>query len=88
LPAKVLTLPKRGFTAPVGSWLSGAYAEQFRDDVLSAASRSRDIVDIAHVARLFDEHRSGRGDHAFALWAVWMLERWARQEPVALPAAA
>ena len=41
---------------------------------------SRDIVDTARVARLFDEHRSGRADHSFALWAVWMLERWARAE--------
>jgi asparagine synthase (glutamine-hydrolysing) len=80
LPAKVLTLPKRGFTAPVGSWLAGAYAEQFRDDVLSASSRSRDILDIARVARLFDEHRNGGADHAFALWAVWMWERWARSD--------
>jgi asparagine synthase (glutamine-hydrolysing) len=88
LPQPVLTLPKRGFTAPVGSWLAGPYADQFRDDVLQPSSRSRDIVDRDRVARLFDEHRSGRADHAFALWAVWMLERWARQEPVALPAAA
>ena len=88
LPQKVLSLPKRGFTAPVGSWLAGAYADHFRDDVLSPSSRSRDMVDIDRVARLFQEHRSGGADHAFALWAVWMLERWARQEPVALPAAA
>ena len=88
LPKELLSLPKRGFTAPVGSWLSGAYADHFRDDVLSPSSRSRDLVDIARVARLFDAHRTGRGDHAFALWAIWMLERWARQEPVALSAAA
>jgi hypothetical protein len=36
------------------------------------------------VSRLFDEHRSGAADHAFALWAVWMLERWARTESVAV----
>ena len=78
LPPQVLRLPKRGFTAPVGSWLAGAYAEQFRNDVLSASSRSRDIIDSARIARLFEEHRSGRSDHAFALWAVWMFERWAR----------
>ena len=36
------------------------------------------LVDTRRVARLFAEHIAGR-DHSFALWAVWMLERWARQ---------
>src|SRR5688500_8519940 len=81
LPRKILTLPKKGFTAPIGSWLAGPYAEHFRDDVLGPLSRSRDIVNSARVARLLDEHRRGRADHSFALWAVWMLERWARHEP-------
>jgi asparagine synthase (glutamine-hydrolysing) len=83
LPKKILTLPKRGFTAPIGSWLAGPYADQFRDDVLRASSRSRDIVNTKRVSRLFEEHRAGRGDHSYALWAVWMLERWARHEPAA-----
>ncbi len=81
LPETVVNMPKRGFTAPVASWLAGPYAEPFRDDVLGASARSRDIVDRDRVARLFREHRDGSADHSFALWAVWMLERWARQEP-------
>ena len=85
LPRKVVNMPKRGFTAPTGAWLAGPYAESFRDDVLGAAARSRDIVDTDRVARLFEEHRRGEADHAFALWAVWMLERWARQEPALRP---
>jgi asparagine synthase (glutamine-hydrolysing) len=83
LPRQILTLPKRGFTAPIGAWLAGPYAERFRSDVLAADSRARDVVDTARVARLFVEHRSGAADHSYALWAVWMLERWARQEPAA-----
>ena len=81
LPRKVVDMPKRGFTAPVGAWLARDYAEQFRLDVLSPGSLSRDLVDRDRVARLFNEHRAGAADHSFALWAVWMLERWARQEP-------
>jgi len=84
LPRRVVQMPKRGFTAPTGAWLAGPYAEQFRGDVLTASARSRDIVDSDRVARLFEEHRRGQADHAFALWAIWMLERWARQEPAAV----
>jgi len=81
LPKKVVNLPKRGFTAPVGAWLANGYAEQFRGDVLGADARSRDLIDRDRIARLFKEHRAGAADHSFALWSVWMLERWARQEP-------
>jgi asparagine synthase (glutamine-hydrolysing) len=81
LPRRIVNMPKRGFTAPTASWLAGPYANQFRDDVLSGGSLSRGIVDTDRVARLFNEHRRGEQDHSFALWAVWMLERWARQEP-------
>lgn len=77
LPADLIHKPKSGFTAPVGAWLSGPYAGRFTDDVLSASALSRDIVDQARVKQLFTEHVSGH-DHSYALWAVWMLERWAR----------
>lgn len=81
LPRALVDQPKRGFTAPVASWLAGPYAEHFRADVLSPGARSRDLVDIAQVGRWFDAHHRGEQDHSFALWAVWMLELWARNEP-------
>jgi asparagine synthase (glutamine-hydrolysing) len=84
LPDGVVRGPKRGFTAPVGEWMAGPYAEHFRSDVLGGGSRARGLVDVARVGRLFEEHRTGRADHSFPLWAVWMLERWARAEPAAV----
>ncbi len=79
LPPDVVQRPKSGFTAPVGSWLAGDYAERYREDVLNGNSTSRDILDRGRVKQLFTEHLSGH-DHSFALWAIWMLERWARLE--------
>jgi asparagine synthase (glutamine-hydrolysing) len=79
LPASIVHRPKSGFTAPIGSWLAGPYADQFRDDVLSCQSATRDLLDRQRVRQLFAEHQSGR-DHSFALWATWMLERWARAD--------
>ena len=79
LPEDLVHRPKSGFSAPVGPWLAGPYAGRFRDDVLGPDSMSRDIVDQARVTRLFSEHLNGH-DHSYALWAVWMLERWARAD--------
>ena len=82
LPEELVHRPKSGFTAPVGSWLAGPYAGRFRDDVLGADAKSRDIVDQTRVEQLFSEHLDGH-DHSYALWAVWMLERWARSNSTA-----
>ena len=82
LPAAVVNRPKSGFTAPIGSWLAGPYAERFREDVLSGTAKSRDMLDCRRVHHLYTEHLSGH-DHSFALWAIWMLERWARRNTVA-----
>ena len=78
LPRQVVRMPKRGFTAPVASWLAGPYAGAFAADVLAPDAQVRAIVDTARVSQWFAEHRCGAADHSFALWAVWMLERWAR----------
>jgi asparagine synthase (glutamine-hydrolysing) len=86
LPADVVHLPKRGFTSPIGTWLAGPYAQRFEDDVLGPGSIVRDLVDVTLVRRLAGEHRVGAADHSYALWALWMLERWHatvhRQSPV------
>jgi asparagine synthase (glutamine-hydrolysing) len=79
LPEELVHRPKSGFSAPVGSWLAGPYASRFRDEVLGTDSSTRDVIDQARVKQLFFEHLNGR-DHSYALWAIWMLERWARQD--------
>jgi asparagine synthase (glutamine-hydrolysing) len=81
LPDELVHRPKSGFSAPVGAWLAGPYAARFRDDVLGANSKTRDMLDRDRVSRLFAEHLDGT-DHSYALWAVWMLERWARADSV------
>jgi asparagine synthase (glutamine-hydrolysing) len=78
VPDEVLRLPKHGFTAPVGAWIAGPYARRFEDDVLGPDMKTSSLVDQFRVRQLFEEHRSRRCDHSYALWAVWMLERWAR----------
>ena len=76
LPAPLLSMPKHGFTAPIGRWIADTHAQQFRDDVFGAASAASGLMDVGEVRRMFDEHTAGARDHSYALWAIWMLERW------------
>jgi asparagine synthase (glutamine-hydrolysing) len=90
LPAELLSLPKRGFSAPIGRWIASTHAHEFRHDVLSPGSAVSGLVDVDVVRRMFHEHTSGAKDHAYALWTIWMLERWnrlrVRPEPQFAPA--
>jgi asparagine synthase (glutamine-hydrolysing) len=79
LPSGLSKLPKAGFTAPVGAWLAGQYADMFASDALGTSSPLRDIADIGHLRRIYEEHRRGEADHAYALWATWVFDRWARR---------
>lgn len=85
LPAALFSLPKHGFTAPVGDWIAGPYAGAFLADVFGPGAWIRSELDRPLLQRWFEDHRAGRADHSYALWAVWMLERWnrVRRRPVA-----
>ena len=80
LPRELSNLPKRGFTAPVGEWISGPYRQAFEDEVLGGGSEVAALLDAAVARRMFAEHTRGEFDHSYGLWALWMLERWARAQ--------
>ena len=76
LPAALLQQRKRGFTAPIGEWIAGRYAEQFRSEVLTPGAAIAGLVDQEQIRRAFEQHRAGERDHAYMLWAVWVLQKW------------
>ncbi len=78
LPPELLRMPKHGFTAPVGHWITRAYADRFVDEVLAPQGFVAGLIDQAQVRRAFEEHRRGSADRSYLLWAVWVLERWGR----------
>lgn len=76
LPGTLWQLPKRGFTAPIGEWLRGPNAGQFREEVLRSGAAVSSHIDVKALERRFAAHRTGTVDSGYALWAVWVLERW------------
>ena len=80
LPGRLWQLPKRGFTAPVAEWIRGPYAGMFREELLQPGAQIGAHVDVRDLRRRFDEHSRGESDHGYALWSVWILERWLRAQ--------
>ena len=81
LPGGLWRLPKRGFTAPTGAWMAGPYAAKFREEVLDPGAAVASHVDRQELTARFEAHCSGRATHSYALWAVWVLDRWLRSQP-------
>jgi len=76
LPKSVIYRRKRGLSVPTASWINhGLRAEV---DRLLAPERLRTdgLMNERRVTSLLDEHRSGRANHAKALWAIVMLQYW------------
>lgn len=79
LPDDILHKAKRGFSIPVAAWFRGELAPLLRSTLLDERFRRRGLFDASFVARLVDDHISGRRDYANRLWAFLFLELWFRE---------
>jgi asparagine synthase (glutamine-hydrolysing) len=80
LPSELLKYPKHGFTAPVGQWIGSIYRNRFETEVLRADSQVSSWIDVRVARSLFEEHVRREADHSYALWALWVLERWGQAQ--------
>jgi asparagine synthase (glutamine-hydrolysing) len=79
IPDEIINRPKTGFGAPVRSWMRDASNEVVEDCLSDRAIGGRGWVEISEVRRMRERLRSGAGDEALALWALVVLELWARR---------
>jgi asparagine synthase (glutamine-hydrolysing) len=84
LPKRVAAAPKRGFGMPVGEWFRGGLADVYRDLVLTPGARTRAILADGAAQKLLARHRWPIFNLGPRLWALLMLELWARAYRIAL----
>ncbi len=75
LPRDILHRRKMGFVTPVSHWLRGPLAEQAAAIARSPALAETGWFDGGAIARLAEEHRTGRAEHGRTLWQLLMLEK-------------
>jgi asparagine synthase (glutamine-hydrolysing) len=78
VPAHVLHRPKLGFPVPIRHWLRAGELMEWAYAMLdsSQVNYQVDLIDIAAVRRMLDEHRSGTNDHSRRLWTVLIFMLW------------
>ncbi len=75
----ILYRPKMGFSIPLASWFRGPLRQRLRDAVLGPVLADSGLFDRDFLARLVNEHQSGRRDHSAPLWSVLMFEAFHRR---------
>jgi asparagine synthase (glutamine-hydrolysing) len=83
LPAGFMDRPKKGFSVPLPRWLREDLAPLLRESLVSRHTLSPWIRQDA-VARLVEEHVSGRGSHSQKLWPLLVLAQWVERFRVPL----
>jgi asparagine synthase (glutamine-hydrolysing) len=75
LPKDILYRPKMGFVTPVTQWLRGPLADSARAISESRTLAGLEWFDSAAIAKVADDHISGRSDNGRLLWQLIMLEK-------------
>ncbi|MFI5304789.1 MAG: asparagine synthetase B family protein, partial [Nitrospiria bacterium] len=78
IPPNLLHRRKMGFGIPLEKWFRHELDDLAKDTLLSERSVKRGYFRPEFLKRLYDEHQSGRENHAFRIWALVMLEQWHR----------
>jgi len=76
LPRDLLYAKKRGFGAPIREWFRTSFGETYSERLLNSPIWKRDYFNRDFVERMVTEHRSGRGEWSFHLWALLNLSLW------------
>ena len=75
VPPHVLNRPKLGFPVPIRHWLQAGELLDWAHEMV-AKSQADELVDVAGVRRMLDEHLAGTADHSRRLWTVLIFMLW------------
>jgi asparagine synthase (glutamine-hydrolysing) len=78
LPPEILRRKKRGFGAPVGSWLRKDLLPMVRDLLSESQVRARGLFHWPAIQQIISDHQQERKDHTDHLFALISLEIWCR----------
>jgi asparagine synthase (glutamine-hydrolysing) len=79
LPREVLYRAKMGFAVPIDQWFRGSLKDRLAATVKGPRLAASGIFDPRELARMVDDHHSGRRNHSAPLWTLLMFDGFLRQ---------
>lgn len=80
LPGDLYRRKKQGFSVPLRDWYRGAW-RSWLEETLSKERLERDgIFNAAEIAKVMQEHQSGKINHSHLLWCLMSFQLWYEQQ--------
>jgi asparagine synthase (glutamine-hydrolysing) len=80
LPQHLFTLPKKGFSVPLGLWMKHGKFDGLIHDMLGKNTiEKRGIFNPSYIDEIVQQHKNGKVDHGRRLWTLLILEEWMRK---------
>jgi asparagine synthase (glutamine-hydrolysing) len=76
LPGEVMYRKKMGFSVPLADWLRGELKRTVEKSLFGSSAALGYFFNLDEVRRIWNQHLSGRRNHAMVLWALLMFELW------------
>ena len=79
VPSEILNREKQGFAVPIKLWMNEQLRDRIHGDLTDQKTLARGVFERSYIQTLLNEHSSGRRDHSYRLWLLWVLELWYRK---------
>ncbi|MEP7271869.1 MAG: asparagine synthase (glutamine-hydrolyzing) [Acidobacteriota bacterium] len=79
IPIENQLLPKKGFNVPLGAWMRTKLDRYFDERMPQTYIEQEGIFSYEYIMHLREEHRRGRRDNAYELFAVLIFDTWYRK---------
>ncbi|MGH9837115.1 MAG: asparagine synthase (glutamine-hydrolyzing) [Blastocatellia bacterium] len=79
IPPENLRAPKKGFNVPLGNWMRTKLDRYFDELLPRDYVRREGVFDHDYITQLREEHRRGRRDNGYELFAILIFDAWYRK---------
>jgi asparagine synthase (glutamine-hydrolysing) len=79
IPPENLRAPKKGFNVPLGKWMRTKLDRYFDELLPRDYVRREGVFDHDYITRLREEHKRGRRDNGYELFAILIFDKWYRK---------
>jgi asparagine synthase (glutamine-hydrolysing) len=79
IPPENLRAPKKGFNVPLGKWMRTKLDRYFDELLPRDYVRREGVFDHDYITHLREEHRRGRRDNGYELFAILIFDAWYRK---------
>lgn len=76
VPRELIERPKKGFSIPLSQWLRGPLREWAENLLNEKRLLDEDYFYVKPIRKIWQEHLSGKQDHATRLWSILMFQAW------------